>query len=128
MSDVRWNALKRRIEHMGYPFDHTWPMAKRKAWLTEIVEDIEKKYPVPESYIPTKHGHFCNQADSMGNGCSDSWWTGGNYGGSLCRNPNHHDAKAPPLDYNCPYGGPYAQAHGGQKQYRCRRDGGEDNE
>ena len=42
-------------------------------------------------FVPSKTGHFCNQADAMGNGCSDSWWTGGNYGGSLCRNPAHHD-------------------------------------
>lgn len=45
-------------------------------------------------YIPTKRGHFCNQRDGMGNGCSDSRWTGGNYGGSLCHNPAHHDAPA----------------------------------
>lgn len=170
----RWAALKRRIEHMGDPFDPAGTMDKRKAWMAEIVEDIEKRVPEPEGlrvalelalarkhalmeetydddveqimdaslilqdaiteaitalasqapaqvhlsqeflddmrdieykisrkaptkrrkddYIPTKRGRFCNHADAMGNGCSDSWWTGGNYGGSICRNPAHHES------------------------------------
>lgn len=88
----RWAALKRHIEHMGDPFDPAGTMDKRKAWLSELVEDIEKRNPEQKSYIPTKRGHFCNQADAMGNGCKDSWWSGGNYGGGLCRNPAHHDA------------------------------------
>lgn len=105
MSD-RWAALKRRIEHMGDPFDPAGTMDKRKAWLTEIVDDIEKRIPEQKDtgrrkgdYIPTKRARFCNQADAMGNGCSDSWWIGGNYGGSLCRNPAHHDAPAPEKNY-----------------------------
>lgn len=36
---------------------------------------------------------YCNQVDGMGNGCSESWWVGGNYGASVCRNPAHHDPK-----------------------------------
>lgn len=44
-------------------------------------------------YIPTQKARFCNQAGPMGDGCGDSWWIGGNYGGSVCRNPNHHEAK-----------------------------------
>ena len=55
--------------------------------ITTFLAEREK-----DDYIPTKTGHYCNQRDGMGNGCTDSWWSGGNYGGSLCRNPNHHDA------------------------------------
>ena len=54
--------------------------------ITTFLAEREK-----DDYIPTKRGRFCNQRDGMGNGCRNSWWSGGNYGGSLCRNPAHHD-------------------------------------
>lgn len=46
--------------------------------------------PAAESYVPTERGRFC-QVD-----CEDSWWIGGNYGASVCRNPNHHRPRAEP--------------------------------
>ena len=55
--------------------------------ITAFLAEREK-----DDYIPTKRGRFCNLRDGMGNGCKDSWWSGGNYGGALCRNPYHHDA------------------------------------
>lgn len=36
---------------------------------------------------------YCNRAGPMGGGCEHSWHVGGNYGSSVCRNPDHHDPR-----------------------------------
>ena len=42
-------------------------------------------------YERSKKPHGCNRLDGMGNGCRDSWWTGGNWGVAMCYNMAHHD-------------------------------------
>lgn len=38
----------------------------------------------------TARARPCRQLDGMGTGCSESTWIGGNYGMSVCHNPEHH--------------------------------------
>jgi inactivated superfamily I helicase len=60
--------------------------------LSDLLEVVRARLLKESSkdYIPTKKARFCNQAGDMGGGCEDSWHIGGNYGGHVCRNPNHH--------------------------------------
>lgn len=57
--------------------------------LRAVVMEAEEK-----DWVPTEKPHYCNRAGPMGGGCPDSWHVGGNYGSSVCRNPNHHDGTA----------------------------------